>query len=64
MHGSYQALELGFAIDALVDFTGGIGELIDLNQEEDVNKLQKRLLKLQKMDSFLCAAIEVSIQIP
>ena len=59
LHGSYQALEAGYAIDALVDFTGGIGEFVDLRRETQTHKLQKRVARLHRMDSFLCAAIEV-----
>ena len=31
LYGSYQALDLGITLDAMVDFTGGVGESFDLN---------------------------------
>ena len=34
LHGSYKALEGGLTIEAAVDFTGGIPELIDLTSME------------------------------
>ena len=34
LHGSYKALEGGLTIEAAVDFTGGIPELIDLTNTE------------------------------
>ena len=61
LHGSYQALEGGYAHDALVDFTGGIGEFFDLRSENvDVESIFPKMRRtFNNMNSLICAAIEV-----
>ena len=46
LHGSYEALDSGNLADALVDFTGGVSELLALEQgpgEETSQQLFTRL---------------------
>ena len=58
LHKSYGALEGGHCQDALVDFTGGIGESIDVkNFPEPSNKLFKLIKRLFKKNTLLCAII-------
>ena len=57
--GSYQALESGSCYEALVDFTGGIGEELNLADYPLPGglKLFPRLKRLAKRNTLLCAAI-------
>ena len=61
LHGSYKALEGGLTIEAAVDFTGGIPELIDL---ERTDYSQERLFyimsKADSRDAFMGCALTVS----
>ncbi len=62
IHGSYQALESGYSHDALVDFTGGIGEFITIKDyAENPTRLFKLLLRTYNMNSLLCCNIGVSL---
>lgn len=60
--GSYEALRGGNAADALVDFTGGVSESIDLVKKDYANDLEKRkvlhkhLRKLLEKDNTMCSA--------
>ena len=40
LHGSYEALDTGNLSDALVDFTGGVSELIALEDENGLRKFE------------------------
>ncbi|CAH1253327.1 CAPN9 [Branchiostoma lanceolatum] len=58
LHGSYESLNLGFTSDALVDFTGGITERYD-TQDELPDDLYKMLQKAFKMGSTMgCSGIK------
>ena len=63
---SYQALESGTAIEAAVDFTGGIPEYIDISEigREGIKIQEEEIfLNLQRAferDSFLSCSVAVS----
>lgn len=61
LHGSYKALEGGLTIEAAVDFTGGIPELIDLDR---LNMAPERLFyimsKADARGAFMGCALSVS----
>lgn len=63
--GSYEALEAGNPADALVDFTGGVSETIDLvkgNYASDIEKrkaLHKKLVKLMERKCMASSSIKV-----
>lgn len=63
--GSYEALEAGNPADALVDFTGGVSETIDLvkgNYASDLEKrkgLHKKLVKLMERKCMASSSIKV-----
>lgn len=63
--GSYEALEAGNPADALVDFTGGVSETIDLvkgNYANDIEKrkaLHKKLVKLMERKCMASSSIKV-----
>ena len=59
LNGSYQAIEIGYSTDALVDFTGGIGEFLDLKDIKCKEKLFKNMRRIFTKNSFLCSAVEV-----
>ncbi|XP_057301622.1 calpain-5-like [Hydractinia symbiolongicarpus] len=64
--GSYEALEAGNPADALVDFTGGVSETIDLVKGNYINDLEKRkllhqkLVKLMERNALSSASIKVT----
>ncbi|XP_065645117.1 calpain-5 isoform X2 [Hydra vulgaris] len=64
--GSYEALEAGNPADALVDFTGGVSETIDLVKEDYHNNFDKKmalhakLRKLMERKSMSSASIKVT----
>lgn len=66
LHGSYEALADGHLADALVDFTGGVSETLDLkandyNEQEDKHSmLFEKLLEEFKDHSVMCSVITVS----
>ena len=66
MAGSYEALESGNPADALVDFTGGVSETIDLLKGDYANDLEKRkflhrkMSKLMERSSLCSASIKIS----
>ncbi|KAJ4443808.1 hypothetical protein ANN_05588 [Periplaneta americana] len=63
LHGSYEALEDGHLADALVDFTGGVSETVDLKgndyseQEEKRTMLFEKLLEEVRDHSVMCSLI-------
>ncbi|XP_069692223.1 calpain-5-like isoform X2 [Periplaneta americana] len=66
LHGSYEALEDGHLADALVDFTGGVSETVDLKgndyseQEEKRTMLFEKLLEEVRDHSVMCSLITIS----
>lgn len=66
MHGSYEALADGHLADALVDFTGGVSETLDLKsndydeQEDKRSILFEKLMDEVKDHSVMCSVITVS----
>ena len=62
LHGSYKALEGGLTIEAAVDFTGGIPELIDLNRTEySRERLFYIMTKADSQNAFMGCALTVSV---
>ena len=67
MAGSYEALEAGNPADALVDFTGGVSQTVDLikgNYKDDLEKrkiLHQKLVKLMERNAMSSASIKVHI---
>ncbi|XP_076056282.1 calpain-B-like [Oratosquilla oratoria] len=59
LHGSYEAMEGGQSMDAMVDLTGGLAERYDLDEAPDgrnKNKLYKLLLTASKNGAFITAS--------
>ena len=65
VNGTYEALDGGNLSDALLDFSGGISEVISLKDgnyttdEEKRTELYKRLLKHKENHALMCCAVEV-----
>ena len=65
LYGSYKNLESGITLDAAVDFTGGIPEIIDMNDESSIGsqfspeKLFYVLSKADERDTFMGASLTV-----
>ncbi|XP_051512469.1 calpain-5-like [Myxocyprinus asiaticus] len=68
MYGCYEALDGGNTADALVDFTGGVTEPMDLlegkfNQEEEArNQLFERVLKVHNRGGLISCSIRATNQ--
>lgn len=68
--GCYQALDGGNTADALVDFTGGVSEPIDLTEgdfahdEAKRNQLFERILKVHSRGGLISASIKVRPPVP
>lgn len=66
LHGSYDALREGHLCDALVDFTGGVSEVVDLQAEEFADNEDKRAALLDTLlqeaadHSIMCFTVVVS----
>ncbi|CAL4066643.1 unnamed protein product, partial [Meganyctiphanes norvegica] len=56
LHGSYEALEGGQSMDAMVDLTGGLAERYDMEDTPDKKRLYKLLLKASKNGAFITAS--------
>ena len=62
LNGSYTALEWGQSIDASVDFTGGIPEIIDLsNQGIERERLVKNMVKAYENKAYMSCTLGVSL---
>lgn len=65
MFGCYEALDGGNTADALVDFTGGVSEPIDLlenghkEDEEKRDELFERVLKVHNRGGLISCSIRV-----
>lgn len=65
MYGCYEALDGGNTADALVDFTGGVSEPVDLlegmyaQDEAARNQLFERVLKVHNRDGLISCSIRV-----
>ncbi|XP_072254986.1 calpain-5-like [Pyxicephalus adspersus] len=60
--GSYEALDGGSTAEALIDFTGGVSEPIDILEEklqsdEEKKKLFKAMMKAHSRASLICSSI-------
>ncbi|MCI4379401.1 hypothetical protein PGIGA_G00227760 [Pangasianodon gigas] len=68
LYGCYEALDGGNTADALVDFTGGVSEPIDLleghfNQDEEArNQLFERVLKVHNRGGLISCSIRATSQ--
>ena len=65
LYGSYKALEGGLTIEAAVDFSGGIPEMIDtsrlrLNRDGDIKKLFDVMKKAYEHYAFMSCSLSVS----
>ena len=61
LHGSYEALEGGWTEDAYVDFTGGVGQRIELTDKRKIpDDLFKTLMHDYTMNSLMACSISVS----
>ena len=60
LHGSYKALEGGLTIEAAVDFTGGIPEMIDMKSTQLPDKeLYHIMTKAYQGGAFMGCAVGV-----
>ena len=57
LYGSYEALKGGKTSEALVDFTGGVVESVDLMKKEEAEDVKKRIVKSSKNSSFMSCSI-------
>jgi len=53
LHGSYEAVEGGMPIEAMVDLTGGLAERYELNNHKQVKQLYKYLRKSFASQAFI-----------
>lgn len=61
MHGSYEAIEGGQTMDALVDLTGGLAERCEIEGANPA--LYKLILSANKAGSFIACSRKVSLSI-
>ncbi|XP_074654273.1 calpain-B-like isoform X2 [Tubulanus polymorphus] len=66
IHGSYQAINGGFIQDALVDFTGGLSEVINMKDKSKLpENMDSLLMKTLRMNSMLGSSIaKASLTVP
>ena len=60
LYGGYKNLEGGFTNNALVDFTGGISEMISL-KKSNLSNLYDELYEMMKRSSMLGGHIDVIV---
>lgn len=66
VYGCYEALDGGNTADALVDFTGGVSEPLDLiegqiaQEEESRNRLFERVLKVHNREGLISCSIRAT----
>ncbi|XP_069982093.1 calpain-A-like [Penaeus vannamei] len=53
LHGTYEALEGGQSMDAMVDLTGGLAERYDMGDTDNLKKLYTHLLKSSRNGAFI-----------
>ncbi|ROT77546.1 Calpain-A [Penaeus vannamei] len=53
LHGTYEALEGGQSMDAMVDLTGGLAERYDMEDTDNLKKLYTHLLKSSRNGAFI-----------
>ena len=68
LYGDYETLVIGYAADALVDFTGGVAEKLDLNDrhledEEDAERLFLDLHEASENKALIVCNIAVSVTV-
>ncbi|XP_045130569.1 calpain-9-like isoform X2 [Portunus trituberculatus] len=56
LHGSYEALEGGQSMDAMVDLTGGLAERFDLEDTPDKRRFFKLLMTASRGGAFITAS--------
>jgi calpain-5 len=61
LNGCYEALEGGNATDALVDLTGGIAELFEIDKfrNNESSRLFQFMLKAHRDDAFMTCSVHV-----
>ena len=59
LNGSYEALKSGKIQDALVDFTGGVGEVMSI-QSRPADQLFNLMMDIEKMNTLMGSSISVS----
>jgi len=59
LNGSYESLRAGKIQDALVDFTGGVGEVMTI-QDRPADQLFQLMMDIEKMNTLMGASISVS----
>ena len=57
LHGSYEALDGGQTMDALVDLTGGLAERYEI-EHKDPN-LYRQIMRASKSDAFITCSRKV-----
>ena len=59
LHGSYESLKGGSTVEAMVEFTGGISEIVNLNKISiSDSELFNNLLKAHSKRSLNCCSIQ------
>ena len=64
LYGSYQALDGGLSIEAAVDFTGGVPEVLNLsNQSRKDAEIFNEMLEAYEARAFLSCSLSVSSKV-